>query len=214
MRAKAPWGVVVALAAPAPTWALGLGDIELFSALNQPFRAEIALSATAEELETLRVSLADRATFERSGLDRPAFMSDLQFALARSASGAPVISVASSSSVAEPFVTMIIEAEWSSGLLQREYTVFLDPPVLLDRPQSQAPIQAPQTGGAQPQRAAAPIRRPEPAPAPTQAAPRPAATAPAPAPSACRQPKTLTARSSVPRRSGLSPSVISPPAPR
>ncbi len=183
MRAKAPWGVVVALAAPAPTWALGLGDIELFSALNQPFRAEIALSATAEELESLRVSIADRATFDRSGLERPPFMSDLQFNLTRNASGRNVISVTSPSSVAEPFVVMIIEAEWSSGLLQREYTVFLDPPVLLDAPAAAAPIRAPQTGGAQAQQPAAPIRREPAAPAPQAAPPRvPAQQAAAPTP--------------------------------
>jgi pilus assembly protein FimV len=174
---------VVALAAPAPTWALGLGDIELFSALNQPFRAEIALTATADELESLRVSLADRATFDRSGLERPAFMSDLQFSLARNASGAAVVSINSQRSVSEPFVTMIIEAVWSSGVLQREYTVFLDPPVLLNRPQAAAPIAAPQTGGAQQQQSAAPIRR-EPAPAAAPAQPprarTPAVTAPAP----------------------------------
>jgi pilus assembly protein FimV len=75
MRASAPLGVLAVLAAPAPAWALGLGDIELHSALNQPFRADIQLSATASELENLRIALADRATFEAAGLDRPAFMS-------------------------------------------------------------------------------------------------------------------------------------------
>lgn len=182
MRAKAPWGIAVALAAPAPTWALGLGDIELFSALNQPFRAEIALTATAEELETLRVNLAERAVFERSGLERPAFMSDLQFGLSRNASGATVVSVRSAESVAEPFVTMIIEAAWSTGVLQREYTVFLDPPVLLNAPQAAAPIAAPQTRAPAPQQSAAPVQRSAPA-APAQTAPRPSSVA-APAPAA------------------------------
>ena len=73
MRPRARWGIAPLLAAPAGAWALGLGEIELQSALNQPFRAEIALSATAEELQGLRVTLADADTFERRGLDRPAF---------------------------------------------------------------------------------------------------------------------------------------------
>ena len=60
MRARARWGITPLLAAPAGAWALGLGDIELQSALNQPFRAEIALSATAEELQGLRVILGRR----------------------------------------------------------------------------------------------------------------------------------------------------------
>jgi len=178
MRAKAPWGIVAALAAPAPTWALGLGDIELFSALNQPFRAEIALNATAQELESLRVTLADRETFERSGLERPAFMSDLSFNVGRSSNGLSIVSVTSRQSVTEPFVTMIIEASWSGGQLNREYTVFLDPPVLFNAPQSAVPVAVPQTGGAQAAQGAAPIQRqpvqpaaPRPAPAPQAAQP-------------------------------------------
>ena len=66
MRPRARWGIAPLLAAPAGAWALGLGPMEMQSALNQPFRAEIELSATAEELEGLRVFLADADTFERS----------------------------------------------------------------------------------------------------------------------------------------------------
>ena len=73
MRARARWGITPLLAAPAGAWALGLGDIELQSALNQPFRAEIALSATTDEMQGLRVTLAAPDTFDRYGLDRPAF---------------------------------------------------------------------------------------------------------------------------------------------
>ena len=59
MRALARWGIAPLLAAPASVWALGLGDIELQSSLNQPFRAEIGLSATPDELQSLRVTLAN-----------------------------------------------------------------------------------------------------------------------------------------------------------
>ena len=180
MRAKAPWGVMVALTAPAPTWALGLGDIELFSALNQPFRAEIGLTATADELSSLRVSLADRSRFEDSGLDRPAFMSNFEFDISRNSAGENVIAIRSGQSVADPFVTMIIEATSSSGILFREYTVFLDPPVLLQRSQESAPIAAPRAGGAQSTQPAAPINRPAPSVsrAPVQPAPAPRAAEP------------------------------------
>jgi pilus assembly protein FimV len=129
------------------------------------------------------VTLADREIFERSGLERPAFMSDLRFDVARGSNGRNVISVTSATSVAEPFVTMIIEASWTGGLLNREYTVFLDPPVLLNAPQSAAPVAVPQTGSAQAGQGAAPIRRQPTQPAAPQAAPqRPASAAPAAAP--------------------------------
>ena len=41
-------------------WALGLGEIKLDSALNQPLRAEIELlSATPEELAGLTITMVD-----------------------------------------------------------------------------------------------------------------------------------------------------------
>jgi len=48
------------------SWALGLGDIRISSALNQPLRAEIELLATTpEELNNLSIALASAETFER-----------------------------------------------------------------------------------------------------------------------------------------------------
>ncbi len=185
MRALARWGALPMLATPFGAWALGLGDIELRSALNQPFNADISLvSATAEELAGLRVSLASPDTFARYGLDRPAFLSGLEFSVTRDAQGRDVIRVTSRQSMTEPFVTLLIEASWARGRLLREYTVLLDPPVLLPSQAAPAQVQpaetfAPQAGAgdiarpAQPPAAAAP----QPAPAPVQ----PPAAQPAPA---------------------------------
>ncbi len=65
------WPLLV-LAFASEVWALGLGDIRLSSALNEPLRAEIELlSAVPEELDNLSVTLASADTFERFGLDRP-----------------------------------------------------------------------------------------------------------------------------------------------
>ena len=73
MKSLPHWGATVLLGAPLVAWGLGLGDIELKSALNQPFEAEIELtSATPEELADLKVDLAARETFERYGLEIPA----------------------------------------------------------------------------------------------------------------------------------------------
>ncbi len=56
-------------------WALGLGEINLESALNEPLRAKIELlSATPEELDDLTIGLASVETFDRYGLDRPGFL--------------------------------------------------------------------------------------------------------------------------------------------
>src|ERR1700721_2549281 len=61
---------------PSSAWALGLGEIHLNSALNEPMNAEIDLiAATSDELTALRASLAGRDAFTRYGIDRPPFLS-------------------------------------------------------------------------------------------------------------------------------------------
>ena len=75
------WPLLV-LAIAGEVWALGLGDIRLSSALNEPLRAEIELlSATPEELKNLEVTLASEETFARYGLDRPLFLQKINFQL-------------------------------------------------------------------------------------------------------------------------------------
>jgi pilus assembly protein FimV len=180
MRALARWGITPLLAAPAGAWALALGDIELQSALNQPFRAEIALSATPDELQTLRITVADGATFERYGLDRPNFLGTFEFRVVTSRDGRSIIQVASRESIAEPFVEMLLEATWPRGRSLKVYTVFLDPPVLLPAPAAPPALTPAET---RPSSGAAPggqISRPSPPPAaePQAPAPAPAVTEP------------------------------------
>jgi len=183
MRAQPRWGVLPLLAAPVGTWALGLGEIELQSALNQPFRAQITLvSPTPEDIQGLSVTLANAATFDRYGLDRPAFLTDFDFRVGRDSAGRDVILVSSLRSVAEPFVTLLVEASWPSGRSLREYTVLLDPPLLLPEPAVPAPVQPAQSRAPEPSVAGGEIRRPAPVPEPsaTPAPAAPAATAPTP----------------------------------
>lgn len=195
MRARARWGITPLLAAPAYGWALGLGDIELQSALNQPFRAQIALSATPEELEGLRVMLAAPDTFTRYGLDRPGFLNNFEFRIVADRNGRNVIQVTSRESVVEPFVTLLLEATWPRGRTLREYTVLLDPPVLLPAPAAPPAIAPAETrtpssssGGAI-TRPAAPPAAPAPAPTPAPSVREPAGISnatppPSPRPSA------------------------------
>lgn len=116
--------------------ALGLGDIRLNSALNEPLRAEIALLVAApEELDNLTVQMASAETFERYGLDRPLFLNDMQFDVFKSGTASGnLIRVTSAASISEPFVTFLVEAAWQRGRLLREYTVLLDPPTYAPAP--------------------------------------------------------------------------------
>jgi len=150
-------------------WALGLGDIRLESALNEPLKAQIELlSATPEDLETLKIGLASADTFERYGIDRPLFVTRLDFRVERRGGGY-VVRVTSQQPVTEPFVTILVEANWARGRLLREYTVLLDPPTFAPPPAAAEAVSAPaRTAPADRGR----IERPAPAPA-QRAAPAP-----------------------------------------
>ncbi len=112
--------------------ALGLGEIDLKSSLNQPLSAEIELlSATASELEELRVSIGSPEAFANAGIDRPVFLSRLKFNVKANADGKPVVLITSRDVVREPFLDFLVEFSWSKGRLIREYTVLVDPPVTM-----------------------------------------------------------------------------------
>ena len=163
------------LLAPTAAWALGLGEIRLGSALNEPLSAEIDLvAATPEELAALNAGLASPEVFARYGLDRPAFLTSLEFNVGRGQDGRSVLLVRSRDAITEPFVSFLVDVNWPRGRLLREYTVLLDPPAMLaakDSPVA-APLAAPTT---------APSAMPSAPPAPSApaAAPEPQATIPA-----------------------------------
>ena len=167
MTLTARWSALVLLFTPVVTWALGLGDIELRSALNQPLDAEIQLVfATPEELSSLRVALASQETFDRYGLDRPAYLGEIIFDVGTDNLERPIISMSSRGPMAEPLVTVLVEASWSRGRLLREYTVLLDPPVLLPLPAAAPTVQAAQAGAPDVTQPAAATNRPAAAPVP------------------------------------------------
>ena len=160
------------LLTPTAALGLGLGEIRLSSALNEPLSAEIDLvAATPEELAALDAHLASPEVFSRYGLDRPAFLSSLEFSVGRGADGRSVLLVKSRNAISEPFVSFLIDVNWPRGRLLREYTVLLDPPALLSAKDSPAaePIAAPTTQAPSP---SAPAPTPPPA---EDSAPPPAA---------------------------------------
>jgi len=128
---------LLAVLFPLTASALGLGEIALRSALNQPFVAEIPVTTdSAEDFGQLSVQLAPAATFERYGLDRPGFLQDFKFQVQRDGSRT-LVRITSTKPVSEPFVSILLDVAWPQGRLLREYTVLLDPPTFA-RPVGQA----------------------------------------------------------------------------
>ncbi|HYN13202.1 MAG TPA: FimV/HubP family polar landmark protein [Burkholderiales bacterium] len=174
-------------AVPLAAHAAGLGKLTVLSPLGQPLNAEIEIvSLQKGEEEGLVARLAPPEAYQQAGIEPSAALVGVRFAIERRA-GRPILRVTTPQSVNEPFVELLIELQWPTGRLVREYTVLLDPPEYKAR---QAIAAAPPT----PPKPAAPAE-PKPAPpmeakplaaAPTPAVPAPASPAPdtTPAPAA------------------------------
>src|SRR5690242_10570500 len=117
--------------------ALGLGEIESRSRLNQLVSASIPiLSASPTELDSISVALASNEDFDRAGIERAEFLSALRFSVDNQS-----IRVTSKQIAREPFLSFLLDVRWSGGRLLREYTLLLDPPTLasgtgISRPQA------------------------------------------------------------------------------
>ena len=156
-----------ALALPGHALALGLGKLTVDSALGQPLSARIELtSVTKEDLDSLRAKVADPGLYRQNNLTYQGTLSRARITL-EGGTGAPYLRVTSPVSVQEPFLDLLVELDWASGRVVREYTFLLDPPGM------------PVAGTADPvtpARAGTPTR--------TAAAPAPRAPSPAPVPAA------------------------------
>ncbi len=108
--------------------ALGVGDITLHSALNQPLDADIELldvgDLGADEIE---VRLAGADVFAAAGVERLQFLNELRFSPVLQGRGGNRIHVSSSRPVQEPYLNFLVEVSRPNGRIVREFTVLLDP---------------------------------------------------------------------------------------
>ncbi len=161
---------------PLGAYSAGLGRLTVNSALGQPLSAEIELLAVDKaELDSLNASLASGQAFKDAQIEYTPALSTLKFAVDKKADGRPVLKVTSTRPVNDPFLDMLIELNWASGRLVREYTVLLDPPGIA-APQIVAPLPVGAPVVEAPKAAApAPVAKPAPLPV---AKPAPVAEAP------------------------------------
>ncbi|MBS8239043.1 hypothetical protein DYI22_00820 [Marinobacter lipolyticus] len=146
--------------------ALGLGEIELQSYLNEPLDAEINLrKSQGVEPGDVFVNIASENDYQRVGIDRNQFLTKLQFEVTTSRDGSLIVNVSSREPLREPYLNFLLEVTWPSGRLMREYAVLVDPPVYAEESGME-------------ERVAAPATRSEPAPEsrqqPARSAQRPA----------------------------------------
>ncbi|WP_257293416.1 FimV/HubP family polar landmark protein [Endozoicomonas sp. YOMI1] len=122
--------------------ALGLGEVKLYSALNQPLVAEIELMQVNDLTRNEILSnLASKTDFERAGVERPFILNNLRFTTKVGPDGRGLIKITSDSPVHEPYLNFLVEVHWPSGRLLKEYTLLLDPPAF--NGQTSAPVVKP-----------------------------------------------------------------------
>ena len=186
----------------APGWALGLGRLNVQSALGETLKAEIEVtSITPEEASSLRLRVAGSEAYRAAGVEYNAVLAATQVQVQRRADGRTVLRLTSERAVLEPFVDVILEASWASGRLVREYTMLFDPPgsrAAQAPPAATAPMLSSAPAPAAPRTLPAPTPTPAPATAAAAPAARPPANAGIPSPAAPAPVRAPLAASSPP----------------
>ncbi|MEQ1526923.1 MAG: FimV/HubP family polar landmark protein [Gallionella sp.] len=120
--------VSVCLAWSSLSFAVGLGGINVTSGLGERLKADIDLVAVNKaEKSSLVARLASPDTYKNAGLEYP-YNNKFKFDVASRANGDPYLNVSTAQPVNDPFVVVMVELNWASGRLVREYTFLLDPP--------------------------------------------------------------------------------------
>ncbi len=152
---------------PLGSQAAGLGQINVFSGLGQPLRAEIQVTATPQELQSLLARIGSPDAFRQANISYSAAVAAIRVSVDTRAAR-PIIRLSSDRPINDPFVDLLVELNWANGRIAREYTFLLDPVDLVAQPALATPVNAPALG---------PATRQVPAPTPTRSVPS-ARTAP------------------------------------
>ncbi|WP_417500486.1 FimV/HubP family polar landmark protein [Marinobacter sp.] len=124
--------------------ALGLGEIELQSYLNEPMEAEIVLpQSRGVDPGDVFVNIAPEMAYQRLGLQRSPFVGKLRFSVVTGADGSLMVNVTSQEPLREPYLNFLLELTWPNGRLMREYAVLVDPPVYAEESGVSEQVRAP-----------------------------------------------------------------------
>src|SRR5450759_5308075 len=120
---------LISVPASFSAYAAGLGRLSVNSSLGQPLSAEIELlSLQPGEFESLSARVASPDSFREARIDYASSLRLMRFSVDKRPSGQPILKISSIAPVNEPFLDVLVELNWPSGRLLREYPILLDPP--------------------------------------------------------------------------------------
>ena len=121
-------GFTLTAIAASDSWALGLGDLTLYSHLNEPISAQIELlDAGAIDESDVRISLASAAEFDRFGIAHSVYLTQIRFEIETTERG-KFVALSAAEPLREPYLELVVEARWPTGRLLKDYTVLIDLP--------------------------------------------------------------------------------------
>jgi pilus assembly protein FimV len=110
------------------TNAAGLGRLTVNSALGQPLSAEVELTSLQPgEFENLVARVASPEAYTDAKIEYSPLLRQLRFSPEKRSDGKPVLRITSTAPINEPFLDVLVEMNWPSGRLLREYPILLDP---------------------------------------------------------------------------------------
>ena len=114
---------------PSLAVAAGLGKLTVLSGLGQPLKAEIELLALEKgEADNLAVRLPPADAFRKANIDYSSALLSVKFNIEQRGADRYVVVLSSTQPMNEPFLDLLVELDWNTGRLVREYTFLLDPP--------------------------------------------------------------------------------------
>ena len=142
---------------PMNAHALSIGKLAVKSAYGQALKAEISIPAySANELETLTISLGSQLEFEQAGLSWLPWFSQLTMALRYNANGQPFIILHTPAPVNELTLSLIVEFSWKGGRTAKQFDSLLSPslptlPSTMSKSKEDSDLLAGSTSPAEPQ---------------------------------------------------------------
>jgi len=138
------YAFIIFMLLPLSTYAVGMGRITVQSALGAPFRAEIPLKDLAGvDASTFSAKMAGADAFKQAGIPYATALYAIRFKVDTHPGATPRIVLTSTQPVSDPFLNLLVELQWPSGRLLREYTVLLDPPGYGGKREAIAPVALP-----------------------------------------------------------------------
>ena len=108
--------------------ALGVGELQVNSALDEPLSAEIPLTPSGpKETKTLQARLVARPDFDVAADATAPMSGELRVKVAQGPDGQPFLKLYSERPVREPYIRFLLQLDWVGGRLTREFVALIDP---------------------------------------------------------------------------------------